>query len=138
MTTPIMGGHLFIASQLSYLYEQTKRSLYNPLNVELCSTTAKQLALFTLQLYHYSLNLALYQSTSPHPTLHAEIYQPTFKTLKGGFQQFFFVSNDTMKGPESRGEIFLTMKISVAVKIHSLCTSDQRENFKWACGARFT
>ena len=59
-----------------------QRSLYNPLNVELCSTTAKELAWFTLQLYHYSL-LALYQSTSPHATLHAEIYQPTFKTLIG-------------------------------------------------------
>ena len=60
-----------------------QRSLYNPLNVELSSTTAKQLALFTLQLYHHSLKLALYQSTSPHATLHAEIYQPTFKTLTG-------------------------------------------------------
>ena len=56
-----------------------QRSLYNSLNIELCSTTAKELAQFTLQLYHYSLNLALYQSTS----LHAEIYKPTFKTLTG-------------------------------------------------------
>ena len=32
---------------------------------------------------HYSLKLALYQSTSPHATLHAEIYKPTFKTLTG-------------------------------------------------------
>ena len=53
-----------------------QRSLYNLLNVELCSTTAKELAQFTLQLYHYT-------STSPHATLHAEIYQPTFKTLSG-------------------------------------------------------
>ena len=58
-------------------------SLYNPLNIELCSTTAKELAQFTLQLYHYSLKLALYQSTSPHATLHAEIYKPTFKPLTG-------------------------------------------------------
>ena len=58
-----------------------RRSLYNPLNVELCSTTAKELAQFTLQLYHYSLKFALYQSTSPQATLHAEIYQPTLKTL---------------------------------------------------------
>ena len=49
--------------------------------MELCSTTAKELAQFTLQLYHYSLKLALYQSTSPHATLHVEIYKPTFKTL---------------------------------------------------------
>ena len=56
---------------------------YNPLNIELCSTTAKELAQFTFQLYHYSLKLALYQSTSPHATLHAEIYKPTFKTLTG-------------------------------------------------------
>ena len=57
---------------------------YNPLNIELCSTTAKELAQFTHQLYHYSLKLALYQSTSPHVTLHAEIiYKPTFKTLTG-------------------------------------------------------
>ena len=64
------------------LYEQTTFT-YNPLNIELCSTTAKELAQFTLQLYHYSLKLALYQSTSPHATLHAEIYKPTFKTLTG-------------------------------------------------------
>ena len=57
-----------------------QRSLYNPLNVELCSRTAKELAQFTLQLYHYSLKLALYQSTSLYATLHSEIYQPTFKT----------------------------------------------------------
>ena len=56
---------------------------YNPLNIELCSTTAKELAQFTLQLYHYSLKLALYQSTSPHATLHTEFYKPTFKTLSG-------------------------------------------------------
>ena len=56
---------------------------YNSLNIELCSTTAKELAQFTLQLYHYSLKLALYQSTSPYATLHAEIYKPTFKTLTG-------------------------------------------------------
>ena len=58
-------------------------SLYNPLNIELCSTTAKELAQFTLQHYHYSLKLALYQSTSPHATLHEEIYKPTFKSLTG-------------------------------------------------------
>ena len=50
-----------------------QRSLSNPLNVELCSTTAKELAQFTFQLYHYNLKLALYHSTSPHATLHAEI-----------------------------------------------------------------
>ena len=60
-----------------------QRSLYNPLNIELCSTTAKELAQFTLQLYHYSLKLALYQSTSSQATLHAEIYKPTFKSLAG-------------------------------------------------------
>ena len=59
-----------------------QRSL-TTLNIELCSTTAKELAQFTLQLYHYSLKLVLYQSTSPHATLHAEIYKPTFKTLTG-------------------------------------------------------
>ena len=72
---------------LSFMnYEQTTFT-YNPLNIELSSTTAKELAQFTLQLYHYSLKLALYQSTSPqatlHATLHAEIYKPTFKTLTG-------------------------------------------------------
>ena len=70
---------------LSFMNEQ--RLPYNPINVELCSTTAKELAQFTLQLYYYSLKLAVYQSTSPHAilhvTLHAEIYQPTFKTLTG-------------------------------------------------------
>ena len=46
-------------------------SHYNPLNIKLCSTTAKELAQFTVQLYHYSLKL------------HVEIYNPTFKTLPG-------------------------------------------------------
>ena len=74
------------AKQLAFftpwLYEQ-KTFTYNLLNIELCSTTAKELAQFTLQLYHYNLKLALYQSTSPHATLYAEIYKPTFKTLTG-------------------------------------------------------
>ena len=71
-------------NSLGCLSSMNKQRLhYNPLNVELCSTTAKLLALFTLQFYHYSLKLALYKSTSPHATLHTEIYQPTFKTLTG-------------------------------------------------------
>ena len=36
-----------------------------------------------------------------------------------------------MKGPESRKFLKKIIKISVTVKIHPLCTSDQRENFKW-------
>ena len=50
--------------------------------------------------------------------------------LKGGLHQkktFFFVSNDTMKGPESR-KFFL--KISVTVKIHPLCTSGSERKFQ--------
>ena len=41
----------------------------------------KRTSLVSLQLYYYSLKLALYQSTAPHATLHAEIYKPTFKTV---------------------------------------------------------
>ena len=54
-----------------------QRSLYNPLNVELCSTIAKELSQFTLQLYHYSLRLVLHQSTSQHATIHTQINQPS-------------------------------------------------------------
>ena len=54
--------------------------------------------------------------------------------LKGGLHQkirnFFFVSNDTMNGPESRKIIFLNIKISVTVKIHPLCTSGSQRKFK--------
>ena len=58
-------------------------------------------------------------------------------TLKGGLHQkknFFFVSNDTsndtMKGPESRKFFLKTMKISVTVKIHPLCTSGSERKFQ--------
>ena len=58
-------------------------------------------------------------------------------SLKGGLHQtIFFVSNDTMKGPESREKIFLIMKISVTVKIHPLCTSGSERKFQMGpCGA---
>ena len=47
---------------LNSVPQQQKKSLYLPFSF---TTTA------------------LYRSTSPHATLHAEIYQPTFKTLTG-------------------------------------------------------
>ena len=56
------------------------------------------------------------------------------KCLKGGLHQkirnFFLVSNDTMKGTESRKKNFKTMKISVTVKIHPLCTSGSERKFQ--------
>ena len=43
---------------------------------------------------------------------------------------FFFVSNDTMKGPESSKIFKKIMKISVTVKIHPLCTSGSERKFQ--------
>ena len=42
----------------------------------------------------------------------------------------FFVSNDIMKGPESRKFFFFILKISVTVKIHTLCTSGSDRKFQ--------
>ena len=54
--------------------------------------------------------------------------------LKGGLhpkkKTFFFVSNDTMKGPESRKKFLKIIKISVTVKIHPLCTSGSERKFQ--------
>ena len=75
---------MFHNSRISCLvYPLALRITYNPLHIELSSTTIKELAQFILQLNYYILKLALYQSTSPHATLHAEIYKPTFKTVTG-------------------------------------------------------
>ena len=50
----------------------------------------------------------------------------------------FFVSNDTMKGPESRKKYFFNYENLCHCENHPLCHPDQRVNFKWARGARFT
>ena len=54
-----------------------QRSLSNPLNVELCSTTAKELAQFTFQLYHYNLKLAF--TIQP---LHTQLYTQKSSNLR--------------------------------------------------------
>ena len=69
--------------------------------IEKTTTVLQELAQFTLQLYHYSLKLALYQSTSPHPTLQAEIYKPTFKTLTGSSSNSESWKETTRKSKEN-------------------------------------
>ena len=99
-----------------------------------CSTTAKELAQFTLQLYHYSLKLALYQSTSPHATLHAEIYKPTFKTLTGSSNVSESWKEMMRKSKENSSANAVKWRQSPNVLSGFLCTSSTRPLWTFAPG----
>ena len=81
-----------------------------------------------------SLDIAVYlREVSMHLT---NVFVPSeyFENFKGRLapkkNNFYFVSNDTMKGPQSRKKILKTMKISVTAKIHPLCTSGSERKFQ--------
>ena len=122
--------------------KQTIQSLCSPLNVpqqqnnSLClslSSMNKQRSLTTRtsfqsskrtrsvypSVYHYSLKLVLYQSTSPHATVHAEIYKPTFKTLTGS-------SNDSESWKE------MTRKIKENSSANAVKWRQSAKRVEWA------